>query len=433
MSSKRIIFSLAFSWLYACFFSSALFLQAQPTPAPPQKEAVAIVGATIHIGNGKSIPNGVVVFDGGKILYVGNSMSVAETAKQIINATGKHVYPGFIALASNLGLAEIEQVKATLDYAELGNYNPNIRSLRSYNTDSKVIPTIRSNGVLMAQSTPQGGVIPGQSSVFQLDAWNWEDAVYAADEGIFLNWPNPSGLVRRGKPEPSNPYDQEVAALELYFQKAKAYHFEKSPAEKHLGYEAMRGLWNQNKTLYIQVNRAKAMVHAIQFAQKHNVRVVLVGAQDAVHLLDYLKEQNIPIILSQPHRLPNYTDESIDLPYALPVMLQKKGILFALSLNGFWEQRNLAFQAGQCLAFGLQYEEAVAAISLNAAKILGISNRCGSLETGKDATLFISDGDALDMKSHQLTHAYIQGRTIDLDNKQKELYRRYKEKYERMK
>lgn len=400
-------------------------LISQPTPAPMQKESIAIVGADIHVGNGQYIPAGVIAFQQGKITYVGNSLSEAGKVQRVIEANGKQLYPGLIALDSNLGLAEIEQVKATLDYREFGNYNPNVRSLTSYNTDSKVIPTVRSNGVLMAQVAPQGGVISGQSTLFQLDAWNWEDAAYRSDEGIFLNWPNPSGAGRRGDAGTTNSYEKEVKVLVDYFEKAKAYCAETTPADKHLAYECTRALWNQKKTLYIQVNRAKAMIHAIQFCKKYGLRFVLVGAQDAAYLLDLLKAENVPVILGQPHRLPSYTDEAIDLPFTLPAKLDQAGILFALSLNGFWEQRNLPFQAGHCLGYGMQYERALASVSLNAAKILGVEALCGSIETGKDATFFISDGDALDMRSNKVTMAFIQGREVDLDNKQKELYRRY--------
>lgn len=405
---------------------------AQPAPAKPQKGTMAISGADIHTGNGNYIPSGIIVFENGKISYVGQDRSRLQGVDSVLDVPGLHAYPGFIAMASNLGLAEIEQVRATLDFRELGNYNPNIRSFTSFNTDSKVLPTVRSNGVLLAQVAPQGGVIPGQSSVFQLDAWNWEDAVLSADEGLFVNWPNPSVSRRQKSQEadPENQYLQAVRALYEYFDHAKAYALlPGNPAEVHLGHEALRKLWTREKTLYIQANPAKALVHAIQFAQHYKLRLVLVGASDASHILPLLKESKTPIVLSQPHRLPSRTDEAVDLPFATPSILLKTGIPFCLSMNGFWEQRNLPFQAGHCMAFGLDYESAVSSISLQAARILGIDDRCGSIETGKDATFFLSKGDALDMKTHEVTHAFIQGRSIDLDNKHKELYRRFRAKY----
>lgn len=409
------------------YFCTVTFIYGQPAPGFLQKESIAITGAEIHIGNGLTIPSGILIFDQGKITYVGDDLSRAKEARRVFDVKGKKIYPGFIAMASNLGLAEIEQVKATLDFREFGTYNTNIRSLTSYNTDSKVIPTVRSNGVLMAQVAPQGGIISGQSSVFQLDAWNWEDAVYAADEGIFVQWPNPTGIGRRGDAESSaeSGYQKEIKALREYFERAKAYAAVKSPAEVHLGYEGMRKLWKKEKKLYIRAGTPKAMVHAVQFANDFDVEAVLVGAQGAAHILGFLKEHKVPVVLAQTHRLPSSADEAVDRPFQLPRILQDAGILFCISMDGYWEQRNLAFQAGHCLAYGLSYADAVSSISLNAAKILGIDSRCGSLEVGKDASFFISEGDALDMKSQKIIQGYIQGREIDLDNKHKELYRRF--------
>ncbi len=429
-NSKMKFFSLIILYV---FVQSAL--SSQPAPAPSQKESIAIVGGNIHIGNGQYIENGILLFEKGKISYVGTDLSKASGAKQKIDASGKHVYPGFIAMDSQLGLAEIEQVKATMDTREIGRFNANIRSLISYNTDSKIIPTVRSNGVLMAQIIGQGGIIPGQSSVVQLDAWNWEDAAYKTDEGIFLNWPYPnfSGREREQEERKDDGYLKEVKSISDYFSEAYAYSLNPNITETHWGFESMRGLWSGKKTLYIRVQHAKAIVQAVQFAQKFNLKPVLVDAYEAIKVSSFLKENGISLILGHTHSLPLSAEDDIDLPYKLPALLKQEGISFCLSNEGFWQQRNLMFQAGQTLGYGLSYEDAVSSITLNAAKILGIDDQCGSLETGKDATLFISEGDALDMRGNKLIYAFIQGRTIDLDNKQKELYRRYRSKYQSMK
>jgi imidazolonepropionase-like amidohydrolase len=408
-------------------------VNAQPAPAPAQKEKIAITGGTLHVGNGSVIENACIVFDKGKILYAGSDLQKAEGVKNKIDAGGHHVYPGFIGPSNNLGLAEIEQVKATIDYRELGNFNPNVRSLTSYNTDSKIIPTVRSNGMLMTQVIPNGGVISGQSSIMQLDAWNWEDAVIKSDEGIFLNWPSPYQFrgwwAEQEKGSANEKYQNEVDEIVKYFDEAFAYSKKEYTVEKHLGFEAMRGVWNGEKKLYIRTNLAKAIIQAVQFAKKYNVKPVIVGAADAVRVLDFLKTNDIAVILSPPHSLPVREDDDIDQPFKNAKILQDSGILFCLSVNGFWEQRNLAFQAGQAIAYGLSYEDAIAAISLNTAKIMNIEKRVGSVETGKDATFFISTGDALDMRSNNVVRAFIQGRDIDLDDKQKELFRRFWHKY----
>ncbi len=405
----------------------------QPAPAPAQKEKIAITGATLHVGNGSVIENACVVFEKGKITYAGTDLQKADGVKNKIDASGHHVYPGFICPANNLGLAEIEQVKATVDYRELGNFNPNVRSLTSYNTDSKIIPTVRSNGMLMTQVIPSGGIISGQSSIMQLDAWNWEDAVVKADEGIFLNWPSPYQFrgwwAEQEKGSANEKYQNEVDEIVKYFDEAYAYSKKEYSEEKNLGFEAMRGLWNGTKKLYIRANLAKAIIQSVQFAKKYSIQPVIVGGADAARILEFIKTNDISIILSPPHSLPMREDEDIDQPYKNAKLLQDQAVLFCLSVNGFWEQRNLAFQAGQAMAYGLAYEDAIASISLNAAKIMGIEKQLGSVETGKDATLFISTGDALEMRSNNVIRAFIQGRDIDLDNKQKELYRRFWHKY----
>ncbi len=408
-------------------------LFSQPAPAPAQKEKIAIVGGTIHVGNGSVINNGCIIFEKGKIIYAGTDLQKADGIKNIIDANGKQIYPGFICPATNLGLAEIEQVKATIDYQEIGSLNPNIRALTSYNTDSKIIPTVRSNGMLMAQVIPNGGVISGQSSIMQLDAWNWEDAVIKSDEGIFLNWPSPNPPRGRQEepatPAPTDRYQNEINDITKYFDEAFAYSKKEYSMEKNLGFEAMRLLWTGQKKLYIRVNLAKAIIQSVQFAKKYKIIPVVVGGMDAWRVMDFLKLNNVAVILNEPHSLPNHEDDDIDQPYKNAKMLQDNGIQYCLSVNGFWQQRNLMFQAGEATAYGLGYEDAVASISLNAAKIMGVDQQCGSIEAGKDATFFISEGDALDMRGNNVTRAFIQGRDINLDNKQKELYRRFWSKY----
>lgn len=411
------------------------YIHTQPAPAPVQKEKLAIIGGKIHVGNGTVIQEGCIVFDNGKIIYAGSDSKKAEGIKNRIDAKGKQIYPGFICPATNLGLAEIEQVKATIDYQELGVMNSNVRALTSYNTDSKVIPTVRSNGMLMAQVIPNGGMISGQSSIVQLDAWNWEDAVIRADEGIFLNWPSPNPP--RGRPsETESPsttitdrYQNEINELQNYFDASMAYSKREYSSEMNLGYEAMRALWNGQKKLYIRVNHAKQIMQSVLFAKRFNINPIIVGGAEAWRIVDFLKRNDVPVILNELHSLPLRDDEDVDQSYKNASLLKEGGVLFCLSVNGFWQQRNLVFQAGEAMAYGLGYEDAVASISLNAAKIMGLEKQCGSIEAGKDATLFISDGDALDMRSNNVIRAFIQGRDVNLDNKQKELYRRFWAKY----
>lgn len=423
-------------------FLLQISLSAQsPTPAPPQTGAILIFGATAHLGNGQVIPNSAIAFENGKLTLVADATAIRidrSRFAKIFNAAGKHVYPGFIATDSRLGLVEIEAVRATQDHTETGRLNPNARVIVAYNTDSEVIPTVRSNGVLMAQVVPAGGLVSGTSAVVQLDAWNWEDAALRADEGIHVNWPSRQPRRRFGPPpppgqeqQPGNEYDKQVDELHRYFGEAKAYAQKPAPEVKNPRFEAMRGLFDGSQNLYIHTGDAKTMQEAVLFAEQYGARPVLVGASDAWMITGFLKTHTVPVILAEPQRLPAREDEDYDQPYKTALALHQAGIPFALSGNGGWRQRNLPFQAGQAVAFGLPYEAAVQAVTLSPAAIMGIGTSTGSLETGKDATLFISEGDALDMRGCQVTAAFIQGREISLDNKHKALARRFEEKYQR--
>lgn len=425
-------------YLTTLLFSSLTtlcFAQANISPAAKQDKAIAITGATIHVGNGTVIQNGTIVFNNGKIVTVTAGGQALNPGVTEIKAAGKHVYPGFIAPVTNLGLTEFESVKATLDFEEIGNLNPHIRSLVAYNTDSKVPATLRSNGVLMAQVTPQGGTISGSSSVVQLDAWNWEDAVIRADDAQHMTWPVlPRFRPGRSRGPMTSPEalqerrDQAVNELEAFFAEAKAYS-ENKPEVVNARLAAMKHLFDGSEKLFITANTQKDIVAAVNFAKKFKITPVIVGGNEAYLITDFLKDNNVSVIISQPHALPANNDDDVNMPYKNGAILANAGINVVVSIEGYWQQRNLPFMAGTVSAWGLDKEKALQTITLNTAKVLGIDKTAGSLEAGKDATLFISSGDALDMKSNEVVQAFIQGRDINLDNLHKQLNKKFSEKY----
>jgi imidazolonepropionase-like amidohydrolase len=419
------------------FFCSAVLAQ-NPTPGNKQTKSILINGATIHDGVNGVYHDASLGFANGKIVYLSylkNDNDEKILWDTIIDAKGKHVYPGIIALNTNLGLSEIEAIRAMNDYAEVGNNNPSARALIAYNTDSKVTPTVRSNGILMAQITPQGGVISGSSSVVNLDAWNWEDAAYKADEGIHINWP--SMRVYHGNGSDQDDFEKkqkeriakEIEFIESLFADAYAYQLNANPVSKNLNLEAMRGLFNGTKKLYIHADYVKEIIAAINLCNQYKLSFTLVGAADAALVLNLIKENNVNVILGRTHTLPSRDDDDIEAPYVLPKKLFDAGIVFALSCEGFWQVRNLPFIAGTAAAYGLSKEQALSSITYQPAKILGIDKTVGSIQKGKDATLLICDGDLLDMKSSNIKLAFIQGRKINLDNIQHQLYQKYKSKY----
>lgn len=410
-------------------------LYGQPTilPAPVQDARVVIKNATIHIGNGEILKHGTLAFESGKITYVGPETEFTRASEEVvIDGTGKHLYPGFIAPNTTLGLVEFSSVRATIDFAEVGENNAHVRSLIAYNTDSKVINTLRSNGILLAQITPQRGLVSGQSSVVQLDAWNWEDAAYQADGGMHVNWPE-WRVSRRGSTEGLDARRSEssvqVNEFVNYLQQARAYLELKEPKVKNARFEAFRGIFSGEKRLFIHVDQASGIVDAISKCRGLGITPVIVGARDAHLVLPQLKENNVPVVLRSAHSLPSHTDDDVNLPFKQAKLLHDAGILAAYSIDGFWEVRNLPFIAGTGAAFGLDKEVALQYITLNTAKILGIEERTGSLEVGKDANLFLSAGDALDMRGNNVMAAFIQGRNINLDDFHKQLFERYKMRY----
>lgn len=421
-----------------------LAIKAQETvrPAPPNKGVMYIKNANIHTGTGKTISNGVIKINNGKIEAVGTASEVPVPADaSVTDAKGKEVYPGLVLASSNLGLIEVSAVRATSDVRELGELNPNVRSIVAYNTDSKVINTLRSNGILTANIVPEGSLLAGSSSVVQLDAWTWDDAAYKTDEGMHLYMPSllprPAGGrggAGRSGPQPERDVVKEglekIESIKGFFREAKAYLGSSSHDETNLKFESVKGLFEKKQKLYLHANTVKQILVGLDFAKEFGFDIVIVGGSDSWQVADLLKQNNVPVILHQPHSLPTLADDDVDQPYKTAALLQKAGVLFSIAdVDDQTRGRNLAFNAGTAVAYGLSKEEALQAITLNAAKILGVSDKAGSIEVGKDANIIISEGDILDMRTSNITDAFIQGRKIDLTDKHKLLNQRYEEKY----
>lgn len=419
-----------------CIFGLHKLIAQVPAPAKAQSEALVVVGATVHVGTGQVIDNGFVAFNQGKITAVGQGNPPASSGKTI-DAKGKHVYPGLISMNTPLGLTEVDAVRATIDLAETGALNPNARSLIAYNTDSDIIPTVRSNGILLAQITPRSGMFSGTSSVVHLDAWNWEDAAYMIDEGLHLNFPpsfqRTGWWAEPGGAERNKEREKAVQLIEKMMADAVAYSKAGATKTFNIKLESLQGLFTGSKKLYIHVENAQDLMEAHKLVQKYQVKqVVWVGGHECHLISDYLKQHQIPVVLERLYRLPDKLDDDIDLPYKQPQMLQKAGVLYTFDYSGDMEvmgSRNLPFVAGSAVKHGLSKEEALAAVTLNAAKILGIDSKTGSVEVGKDANIVISDGDLLDVATNKVTMAFIQGRNVNLDDKQKYLNRKFAEKY----
>jgi hypothetical protein len=402
-----------------------------PAPAGGKPISIMLRGGDIHTGNGQVIKEGILVMRDGKIAYAGNDEKAAGTVDSSFDCRGKQIYPGLIAANTMMGLSEIEAARPTNDFNEVGTFNPGIRAMIAYNTDSKVSPTVRSNGVMLVEAVPQGGIISGTSSVMGMDGWNWEDAVYASDIGVHLFWPS-SRVYRMGEESENRQrenYEKRFKQLDQFMQDARSYCLSGTPSALNPHFEAMRGVFNGTKKLFVHASYVKDIISSVNYIGLYKIKPVLVEAQDSWMLTEFLKEKDIPVILGRSHSLPAREDEDIDQPFKTPAMLKNAGIRFCISVDGFWQVRNLSYNAGTAAAYGLGKEEALKAITLGAAEILGIDKQCGSLEAGKDANVLICSGDILDMKSSMVERAWLKGMPVSLDNIQEQLYRKYCKKY----
>ncbi len=411
---------------------------AVPVPGPPQVRPVAIVGAEIHPVSGPVIADGTIVFAGGRIVAVGASAGVTVPADaERIEGRGKRVYPGFIDAFTQLGLSEVPSVRATVDSREIGPINPNARAQVAFNPESELLPVTRSNGVLVVGAAPQGTLLGGQVAAMTLDGWTWEDMTLRAPVGLQVTWPSML-LVRDGTPEARQRENRERAlrALHQAFGDARAYRAAKLAAgrgaiETDVRWEAMIPVLEGRLPLFVEAEEIHQIEAAVGFAAAESLKLVIVGGYDAADAGDLLRRHDVPVIVGGIHRLPRRRGDAYDAPYTLPERLRAAGVRFCLTNGGISNERNLPYAAATAVAYGLPADAGIAAITLEAARILGVADRVGSLEPGKDATLIVTDGDPLEEPT-AVERAWIGGRAVDLNDRQKTLNAKYAEKYRRL-
>jgi imidazolonepropionase-like amidohydrolase len=426
-----------FILLLVIIVSAASSYGQTPTPGKKQEKSIIYINATVHIGDGTKVLKGAVGFDNGLISYVGATPEVRKNLfEEVIDVEGMHIYPGFIAPNSTLGLQEIGSVRATRDQREVGDINPHIRSLIAFQTESDITTTVRTNGILLGQITPRGSFVGGQSSVVHFDGWNWEDALIRESDGIHVYWPRMYERDHTGKLlslKERGLYQKRVEALEEYLDQAKAYQNRANEENIDLRLQAFSKLFKNKMNLYVHAQTAKQMTAAISLKRKYNIeKMLIVGGRESHLITNLLKENNVGVMVGRLHDLPWNDYDDLDLPYKLPKILQDAGVKWCFENAGDMEQmnsRNLPFYAGTAIAYGLEYEQAVAGLTLNTAEMIGVSTKYGSLQVGKSATLIVSKGDALDMMTNNIISAYIDGRSLELTNRQIGLYKKYKMKY----
>ncbi len=456
--------ALAFTALLA--FAAVASAQDLVAKAPKQEKIIAITGATIHPVSQPVIESGTLVFEDGVItgVYSANewqewlSTKRLDTTKWImLDGEGKHVYPGFISAYTMLGISEVQAVAATNDHSEVGNVAPEVQPTIAVNPDSTLLPVTRRNGILLAGVHPVGGLIPGQVGVIRLDGWTIEDMKVTTRRGemagLVVNWPRVRPVrawwMDTPEEEQMKRIRENLATLDKTFDTALAYARERMAnpdAPIDLRWEAMRPLFampllvesgNADKALikpspelFIEANDADQIASAITFCEKRSLRCVIVGGREADRVAELFKRTGAMVVVRGVQNMPQRDDSPYDDAYTLPMRLHAAGIPFAVTHNDDTaHERNLPYVLGTAVAHGLPMDVAIEAVTLNAARVLGIDNTYGSLEVGKSATLFVSTGNALEVTT-DLTHAFIDGREIDLRSKQTELAKKYLERYE---
>jgi len=395
-------------------------------PAPPQQQTVAITGAKIHTITGDVINNGVILFEDGVITAVGTDIEIPEDADHY-DGSGKHIYPGLIHAYTNMGLTEIGAVDVTSDFNEHGTINPNVRAEKAFHPESEHIPVARSHGIAVALSSPGGGTISGLSAAMMMDGWTWEGMTLRAPIGLMINWPVIT--------DNDNNARKQLREIKDALEKARAYLKARTASNDHrtdMRWEAMIPVLRQEIPVVVQANTAQQIEDAITWGESENVRLVILGGRDAQFAADQLRVKEIPVIITPVLSSPSRPWQGYDEIYTHASKLYEAGIQFAITGEyGSANAMRLRHHAATAAGYGLPAAEALKAITLYPAEIFGLSDRIGSLEEGKDATLIITDGELLDIRT-TVEQMFIQGRKIDMADKQKNLFERYREKYRQL-
>jgi imidazolonepropionase-like amidohydrolase len=422
--------------MFAAFVAAPAAAQ---VPAAQQSVPIALTGATIHTVTNGVIENGTIVFENGVITAIGTNVAIPANAQRV-DASGKHIYPGLIDAYSAMGIEEIGAVDVTSDTDEIGDFNPNVRAEVAVNPESRHIGTARSNGVLVTLTTPEGGLVSGLSAALMLDGWTWESMTLKSGAALNVNWPDPNPRPRRfggggpdgpGDDEQRPSYDEQIRSLKDMFATARAYRDAKTAGtvtDTDLRWESMIPVVNGDVPVIVSANGVQQIQDAIAWAEAEQLRLVLRGGADALYVADHLAAKQIPLLLTSTMDGPDRSWEAYDESYSLPARLHQKGVRFAITGGSSAPYTHrLPYEAGVAVAYGLPAEEALRAVTINAAQFMGIDQRVGSLETGKDATLLITTGNPLDYMA-TVEQAYVQGREIDMNDIHKQLFQKYMEK-----
>lgn len=425
----------------ALLLASSALAQSTILNSTGRKGTVAIRNATIVPVSGPAIANGTIVFANGVITAVGVNATV-PSGTTVIDGTGLFVYPGMIDSGTNVGLVEIDSVSGTVDTAELGDFNPNAQAAVAINPHSEIIPVTRVNGVTHVLSVPEGGVISGQSALVQLAGWTPAEMVVKAPAAMHIRFPRlrSSSFAQpadeEAEKEQRKAYTKSVDQLRDLFRDAQAYG--KAAAartqdrnvrrfDRDLMLEALVPVLEGRVPVVMHANLARDIKAALEFADELKLKVILSGAHDVARVVDEVKRRNVPVILGPILSLPQREDDPYDLLFTNAKTLHDAGIPFAIQTSDAHNARNLPYNAGSSAAFGLPKDVALKSVTLYPAQIWGVADRLGSLEAGKNASLIVTDGDPLELRTN-VKRVFINGEEIPMDSRHTLLYEKFRKR-----
>jgi imidazolonepropionase-like amidohydrolase len=410
-------------------------------PVLPQRGSYAIIGAAVHPISSADIMDGTVIISDGKITSVGKNLAIPKGAL-IVRAKGLHVYPGLIDAGSVIGLAEIESIPATQDFSEGGEFQPDLFAATAINPGSEHFAIARNNGVTAAAVNPGGGTVSGQTGVINLAGWTPALMSVKTPVALHVTFPEPGRLGRFAaflQPEQLTQMrerdTQRVKLLKDFFARAKTYAAARAAG---LGapdpeLEAMIPYVTGKSPVVFAVNTAPGVKQAIQFAEDNGIKAILAGGADAWKEADLIAKKHIPYIYtitpnnSIADAVPTEEYDPVDTVWSAPAVLQRAGVKLCFQTLSASEVKNLPRQVGIMCAYGLPHAAALKALTINAAEVLAVADKMGSLESGKLANLMITDGDPMETNTH-VCHLFIAGKPIRLESRHTQLYDIYKER-----
>lgn len=412
-------------------------------------ETLLLTGATVHTVSGETLAPGFVLIEGRVIKAVGRGHGAGVSARDArrVDLTGLHLYPGMIALNTTLGLTEIGAVRATHDHTEVGEgYNPEVRSWLAVNPDSELLPVARANGISHFEPVPRGGVVSGLSGLLALDGWTSEQMRVKAPVALHVFWPATQldTTPRERAPDPKKwksleeqdrDRREKLRALNEFFAEARAYAkargaaagataFPKTPA-----WEAMLPVLRGEIPVVVHADEVRQIRAAIAWARTNELRLILAEARDAWRVADLLASNRVPVIYNHVFTQPQRDTDAYDAQFRAPELLRRAGVTVAFALTGWRDSlvKNLPYEAAQAVAFGYPAEEALKGLTLYPAQLAGVGERLGSIERGKEATLFACDGDILDIRAN-VKRMWIGGREVSLESRHTRFYEKYRQR-----